>query len=138
MAAGKSADTNGVVVELLKHSGEGLLQVIADVFSDVLQPQAIFPEYWKNTRLKVLFKKGDPTLTENYRPIAILPILYKLFSKVIGARVKSTLEAAQSVDQAGFRAGYSCDDHLFAVTILAELFYEFRRPLWVVTVDFKK
>ena len=52
--------------------------------------------------------------------------------------MSETLQRAQSVDQAGFRAGYSCDDHLFVLTLLSELFAEFRKPLWMVAVDFKK
>eukprot|EP00973_Karenia_brevis_P042239 5847428-Karenia_brevis.AAC.1 len=78
------------------------------------------PEYWKATRLKVLFKKGDPQLAANYRPIAIVPILYKVFSKIIGNRIKSILLESQSVDQAGFRPGFSCEDHLFAIALITE------------------
>ena len=83
MSNGKSADTRGVVVELLKHSGERMLELIANVFTDILQPGGQTPDQWRQTRLKVLFKKGDPRNVENYRPISILPILYKLFSKVL-------------------------------------------------------
>jgi hypothetical protein len=134
----KGADSRGIVAELLKHAGHPFLQLVADLFTDVLNPNAEVPESWKQTRLKVLFKKGDPQSAENYRPISIIPILYKLFSKVLCERVSETLQRAQSVDQAGFRAGYSCDDHLFVLTLLSELFAEFRKPLWMVAVDFKK
>ena len=88
--------------------------------------------------MKVLLKKGNPQLPDNYRPIAIIPMLYKLFSKILHARVKHILVAAQSVDQAGFRPGFSCDDHLFAVTLIADKLKEFHKPLWLVVVDFKK
>ena len=87
----------------------------------------------------MLFNKGDPKSVENYYwPITILPILYKLFSKVLLAKVKDILCAQQSVSQAGFRKGYACDDHLFVVTMLSEMFTEFQSPLWLVAVDFKK
>ena len=76
------------------------------------------PSDWMMTRLIVIFKKGDQSLPENYRPIAILPILYKLFSRILCERVKSILDGAQACDQAGFRSGYSCDDHLFAITMM--------------------
>ena len=92
-ANGKSADSKGVVMELLKHSGDDFLEIVAQVFTDILDPASDIPEYWKQTRLKVLFKKGDPQLPDNYRPISILPILYKLFSKVLCARIKDVLIA---------------------------------------------
>ena len=138
MANGKGADSKGVVVELLKHSSDKFIQLVADVFTDLLKPDAQIPSQWKSTCLKVLFKKGDAKMPENYRPIAVIPILYKLFSKVICARVNGILMASQSVDQAGFRSGFSCEDHLFVLTLLAEMFHEFQRPLWIVMVDFRK
>ena len=90
------------------------------------------------TRLIVLFKKGDQSMPEHYRPIAILPILYKLFSRVLCERVKGMLNGAQTCDQAGFRSGYSCDDHLFAITMMIEISLEWNQPLWVAAIDFKK
>jgi hypothetical protein len=138
MSSRKAADNNGVVAELLKEGSDMLLEIVAAVFSDILSPTIDPPAYWKETRMKVLFKKGDVHLAENYRPIAIMPILYKLFSKVLCNRVEAILEGAQTVDQAGFRPGFGCEDHLFAITILAEKMNEFQRPLWVVAVDFTK
>ena len=70
--------------------------------------------------------------------IAVLSILYKLFSKVIHGRIQTALVQAQSVDQAGFRSGFCCEDHLFAVTLLAEMALEWQVPLWIAVVDFKK
>ena len=77
-------------------------------------------------------------MPENYRPIAVIPILYKLFSKMLCARVKGQLEMQQSVDQAGFRSGFSCDDQLFTITMLCDKMKEYNLPLWVAAVDFQK
>lgn len=134
----KCADANGIVAEILKHGTDKLLDLLCKLFNDLLKPDMEPPLAWKQTRLKVLFKKGNPLNAENYRPISILPTVYKLFSKVLCARIKQQLETEQSVDQAGIRSGFSCDDHIFAISILSEGCAEFRRPLWVVAVDFKK
>ena len=75
---------------------------------------------------------------ENYRPIAIIPIFLKLFSRILLGRVETFLSNYQSVDQAGFRAGYSCDDNLFTLTILQEKCKEWNLPLWIAAVDFRK
>jgi hypothetical protein len=136
MANRKYADARGVVVELLKNSSDAFSQTRVTLFNDILSTNAPVPSYWQQNLFTVLFKKGDPASVENYRPITILPILYTLFSKTVCARVKVTLEKAQSVEQAGFRSGFSCDDHLFVITLLSEMFAEFRRPLWGIAVDF--
>ena len=103
-----------------------------------MDPSKIAPAKWRKTKLKVLLKKGDPLDPSNYRPIASLPILYKLFSRCLCARIGKTLDSEQSCDQAGFRKDYSCDDHLFVVRQLAEKAHEFNLPLWVVAIDFQK
>ena len=61
-----------------------------------------------------------------------------MFIKVISSRVKGALIKEQSRDQAGFRPGFSCEDHLFTVSQLLEKASEFSIPMWVVVVDFKK
>ena len=48
------------------------------------------------------------------------------------------MAAAQSVDQAGFRKEFACDDHLFAITMLYEKTKEWNKPLWLAAVDFQK
>ena len=66
-----------------------------------------------------------------------MPILYKLFSRVLCRRVKDELVAEQSEDLARFRPDYNRDDHLFAITLLADKCNEFTIPLWTATLDFR-
>ena len=107
MKTGKAADDNGIVAELLREGSNLLIEVITELFSAVLIPGVVVPEYWKASSIRVLLKKGDHRLPENYRPICIIPILYKVFSKVLCGRIKEQLIAQQSHDQAGFRPGFS-------------------------------
>ena len=134
----KAADSSGIMAELFKAGGNPLWDALLDLFNDILIGTGMPPQTRRQTGLRVLFKKGDQQALENYRPISILPILLKLFSRVIHARINSNLDAAQSVDQAGFRSGFACDDHLFSVTMLAEKAKEWNTPLWIVAIDFKK
>ena len=137
MAKGKAGDNAGLVVEMLQSSSDAFMEAMADMFNDILST-ATTPAAWKHSRVKVLFKKGDAKMPENYRPITLLPILYKLFSRLILSRVRETLDGAQASDQAGFRKGYSCDDHLLTVVLLTERMAEFRQPLWICAIDFVK
>jgi hypothetical protein len=118
MAKKKAGDSRHIVVEMLQDGGPAFASMIVDVFTDVLDPCSMPPATWRSTRMIVLFKKGDASDPSNYRPIALLPILYKLFSKVIGTRLSEFLDKAQPVDQAGFRSGFSCEDHLFTVCLI--------------------
>ena len=125
----KTCDSSGVMNELLKASGAEMRKIIADVFTDVMEIGLEVPAYWKDGRLKVLITKVEAHNPDNYRPISILPILYKLISRILCGRIKGTLLESQSVDQACFRPSYNCEDHLFAITLLAEKLNEYSRPL---------
>ena len=43
----------------------------------------IFPEMLKNAEIKPLYKKGDSSCFNNYRPISLLPTISKVFERVI-------------------------------------------------------
>eukprot|EP00973_Karenia_brevis_P064480 8957706-Karenia_brevis.AAC.1 len=123
---------------MLLHGSDKLLTVVARLFTEILQPQAMTPKSWNQTHVTVLFKKGDARLPANYRPISLLPILYKLFSRIVKARIQTTLDRSQTADQAGIRSGYCCDDHLLTMVLIIERTTEFQVPLWVCAVDFQK
>jgi hypothetical protein len=120
MKLGKAPDHTGIVAEMLKSGIAVLLRTLAEIFTAVLDHQNAIPEYWKISAIRVLFKKGDERLSESYRPICSIPILYKLFSRILCNRIRDTLTLHQSPDQAGFQSSYSCDDHLFAILLLTE------------------
>ena len=86
----------------------------------------------------MIFKKGDPELCANYRPIAIIPVLYKLFSQMICARLQPNFEKRQSPDQAAYRKGFSTEDHLLTLNLLMERCKEWKAELWLGLVDFEK
>ena len=138
MKRGRAKDEAGIVIEMLKDGSRCLLQAVVDMFNDVLAFRQQPPTEWKLTKLVVIFKKGDPSLPSNYRPIAILSILYKLFSRVLCSRLMEFLIPQQSVDQAAYRKGFSTQDHLLAVTLLIEKSREFNFPVWFALVDFEK
>lgn len=49
----------------------------------------IFPDKLKVALIKLLHKKGDPTLVENYRPISLLSVFSKIFERVMHSRVSN-------------------------------------------------
>jgi hypothetical protein len=125
MSRKKAGDQAGIVAEMLKDGGPRLREAMADVFTDILCAQSEPPASWRETKLKVLFKKGEQRCLENYRPISIVPILYKVFSRILDARLRKHIAGEQSPDQAGFRPGFGCEDHLFAMAMLGEKCSEF-------------
>ena len=65
-------------------------------------------------------------------------MLYKLFSRMIYNRLEPILDRQQSKDQSGFRKNRSTVDHLFTTVMVQEISEEWKFPVWVAAVDFKK
>ena len=134
----KCADTNGIRAEMLKSGGEYLLEKLLELYNVILSGCLQPPASWKHSVISVIHKSGDAMQPQNYRPICIIPILYKLFSKLMYRRLYPILDKAQCKDQAGFRNKYSTVDHMFVFTMLQEKSEEFNLNTWVAAIDFKK
>ena len=68
-----------------------------------------FPDILKIGKITPIFKKGNPQLLDNYRPVSIIPIFAKIFEKVIYSRLYSFLTAMNVIydKQFGFRKNHS-------------------------------
>ena len=68
-----------------------------------------FPDILKIGKITPIFKKGNPQILDNYRPVSIIPIFAKIFEKVIYCRLCSFLTAMNVIydKQFGFRKNHS-------------------------------
>ena len=119
MKRNKSPGANNITVELLKESGESMFEFLTFLFSECLK-QGKTPKDWENTVVILLHKKLGWTNLSNYRPISLLDCTYKIFSKIVNNRITRTLDKNQSIEQAGFRRGFSTIDHLQPINQLIE------------------
>ena len=69
----------------------------------------VFPSILKTGKITPIFKKGDPQLLDNYRPISMLPVFGKIFEKLIYKRLYSFLTSMNVIydKQFGFRKSHS-------------------------------
>ena len=133
----KSPGENGVPIEAIKFGGNTLLRAITTLFNNCLELGKI-PEAWENAVIILLHKKGDITKLENYRPISLLSTLYKLFMKIMPKRITRKLDFHQPVEQAGFRSGFSTNDHLQVMRTLIEKCNEYKIGIVLIFIDFEK
>ncbi|KAK6738037.1 hypothetical protein RB195_020250 [Necator americanus] len=114
-------------------------QVIPEVLPSEIRHAIIsVPKQWKTSKIVLLYKKGDPHDIGNYRPICLLSVIYKLFTRVILNRIEKVLDEGQPCEQAGFRKGFSTIDHIHTVSKLIEVSREYKMPFCLTFIDLKK
>ena len=72
---------------------------------------------------------------DSWRGSCVLPAVSKIIAKVILERIRATLISTVDADQAGFRAGSSCTDHINSLRIIIEQCKEFRSALHMIFFD---
>ena len=73
----------------------------------------IFPDKLKFADITPILKKGDATAKENYRPISILPLVSKVFERVMFNQLSEFFEKIFSKFLCGFRKNRSTQHTLF-------------------------
>ena len=91
--------------------------IIADSLTHIINLSlctCIFPNILKDARVAALYKGGDDTDVNNYRPISVLPTVSKIFEKLVYKQLYSYLVRHKLLlkQQSGFRAGHSCNTAL--------------------------
>ena len=115
-------DTNIISVKLFKKYHRYFLRTVCDMINICLQ-SGIFPTCFKHATVIPIFKKGDPCSVYNYRPIALLPFISKIFERCIFSRLSNYATTCNLLtpNQFGFTRGRSTQD---AILLLTEKIYE--------------
>ena len=74
------------------------------------------PGEWKAANVSPIFKSGDKTSVNNYRPISILQVLAKVFEKLVHQQLYVYLQKHKILHlaQSGFRPGHTTQDVIVA------------------------
>jgi len=104
----KTEDYNGVSLFFLKKFKNYLVKPLRHIFNCSFS-SAVVPLQFKIAKVIPLFKSGDKSLPDNYRPISLLSSFSKIFEKVVCLRLLNFLEANNILtpDQFGFRKAHS-------------------------------
>ena len=71
----------------------------------------MMPETLRQAVISLLYKKDDPELLKNWRPISLLNVDYKIMTKVLVNRLKPHMSTIVHPDQCCSVPGRSSDDN---------------------------
>jgi hypothetical protein len=101
-------DMGGISSNFIKKIAEPISKPLYIIFAKSMESGEI-PSQLKMAKIIPLFKSGDKSLMDNYRPIALLDTFSKIFEKIICKRLTSFLESNEKITpfQFGFRKEHS-------------------------------
>jgi len=90
---------------------------------------------FKDTNVSLFYKKGDPTLVSNYRPISSMNTDCKMYTNLINMRLAPWAVAKLHPDQKGFVPGRLMNEHTRLASEVAHLCDATGTPGFIVGLD---
>ncbi len=105
MPSRKACGVDGIPAEILKHSPDSFKENLRHLVNAVFASEFKVPKDALLAKVILLYKKGDPSLLGNYRPIALLTSTYQLMNLILAGRLQDLAErhGVFESSQYGFR-----------------------------------
>ena len=105
-----STGIDNISSKLLKRTTDSITAPLTIIINQMMA-SGIFPDALKVSKVIPLYKKGDESNLSNYRPIALLPSISKIFEKAILTQLTLYLEDNKIIHphQYGFRKFHSTE-----------------------------
>lgn len=116
-----------------------ILDNIVELFNCVIKNRH-FPPSLNNGVICPLFKQGDSADMANYRPITLLPILYKILTKIINNRMMKLIDGNGAISgvQAGLGGGVNCHTQINTTLNVIKHNHRHSKPLYILSTDVRK
>ena len=136
----KSPGIDGIPGEFYKTCSHVLIPLLFKLFNLIFE-NGIFPSSWCDGIICPIFKSGDKCQAKNYRGITLLPIVSKIYTRILYNRLILWEENCSPLreEQAGFRKGYSTTDNIFILhTFIKKYLSKRGGRFYCAFVDFEK
>jgi len=124
-------------VELIKclgHQNRGLLLKTINSWWEAGEA----PKELYFAKVATIYKKGETSRAENYRPISLLSGFYKIYMMLIRKRIQREVEDIVSKAQYGFRPAKSTAHAIYIIRRLQDYAEKTGGPLYMTLLDWEK
>ena len=137
----KATAPDGISPKLLKLAGTAVVGPLTSLFMQSIRECRVYNN-WKVARLTPVFKKDDPTVMSNYRPLSLLSVPSKILEScvadMIAKHVFSENEALVTDNQWAYRKGRSTELLLIHLTETWRRAIDNKLVVGAVFIDFQK
>lgn len=128
---------DGIPACVLKNCAHALATPLAIMFNVSLK-YGYFPQFWRKSYIIPIFKSGNKSDITNYRGIAKLSAIPKLFEKCLTDSLFHSVSSMISPYQHGFRKGCSAVTNILQLTTLTNRAFKDGQLMDVIYTDFSK
>ena len=111
----KAKGHDGISGRVLKEWHSELTPVVCELYQQSIDTHEI-PEIWKSSNIVPLPKKPQPKVMNDYRPVALTPILMKCFDRILLSHLLAPVKAILDPLQFAYRADRGVDDATLTLT----------------------
>ena len=97
----KAPGESGILPEMVRYAGAEFLEALLSLVHEVWRESCV-PQAWRNAELVPIPKKGDLSVCDNWRGIALLDVVGKVVGRLIQNRLQGLAEVGLTDSQCGF------------------------------------
>ena len=118
----KASTFLNISAKQLKQVEEVIVEPLMQIWNKEIIENKKFPSKLKYADITPIFKKLECISKENYRPVSILPVVSKVFERIMQNQIKLYVDKYLSPFLCGYRRGYNAQ---YALTAMIEKWKKF-------------
>ena len=111
----KASTFMGIPSKYLKQATKVILEPLKNIWNIEVIDKLTFPAKLKLADVAPIHKKLERIFVENYRPVSLLPIVSKIFEKIMQNQIKEYVESFLSKYLCGYRKGFNAQYALLSM-----------------------
>ena len=103
-----STGPDSIPINLLKPVSDFIISPLTHIINSFIE-SSVFPKVWKEARISPIPKIPSPQTLSDYRPVSVLPVLSKVYERIIMIQLTNFIDQARKYQQTqhGFRKSHS-------------------------------
>lgn len=132
---GTSPGYDGLTPEFFIAFRDLLIPDLLEVFNSAADGLTDFPLSWRRSVMRLIPKKGDLQRIENWRPVTLCNVDYKIVCKAIGLTLNSVMSSIIGPEQSYCVPGRSIHDNIAVAKHLVDYCNRSNVPMAMVSLD---